>query len=166
MPILHILPDPNALALYTERVGIHNSSSGEDSGFDLIIPEEVVIRPGALPTLVSSGVRAEMVEDDGSSGGYMLAPRSSICKVPIRQHNGTGVIDPGYRGPIKIPITSTNNMDMTIGKGARYFQLVHPSFKPFKVKIVTELSSSMRGEGGFGSTGNEGNVTLKGRLVY
>lgn len=161
MPVLHILPNPDALDMYTDRVQVHNELGSENSGFDLVIPNDVEISPNALPTLVDSGIRAEMVEDDGTSGGYMLVPRSSICKVAIRQHNGVGIIDPGYRGPIKIPITSSIRLPIQIDKGARYFQLVHPSLKPFKVKIVTQLSASMRGAGGFGSTGNEGGVTVR-----
>jgi deoxyuridine 5'-triphosphate nucleotidohydrolase len=161
MPVLHILPGAGAVDMYTNRVQVHNKSGGENSGFDLVIPTDVVIQPSALPTLVDSGICSEMIEDDGSSGGYMLVPRSSICKVAIRQHNGVGIIDPGYRGPIKIPITSIDRLPIKVDKGARYFQLVHPSLKPFKVKIVTQLSKSMRGEGGFGSTGNEGGVTVQ-----
>jgi len=164
MPTLNIVPDDNAIALYLERVQVHNDTGGENSGFDLVIPEGVTIQPNALPTLVNSGIRAEMIEDDGSSGGYMLVPRSSICKVPIRQHNGVGIIDPGYRGSIKIPITSTITLPVEVEKGSRYFQLVHPSLKHFKVRVVKELSTSARGEGGFGSTGNEGGVTVHTEL--
>lgn len=158
MPVLHILPSPEARELYEARVAAHNETYAENSGFDLVIPSKVAIESNLTPTLVDSGICAEMIEDDGSSGGYMLVPRSSICKVPIRQHNGVGIIDPGYRGPIKIPITLTTGVGIYITKGARYFQLVHPSLRPFQVKIVTALSSSLRNTGGFGSTGNEGHV--------
>jgi dUTP pyrophosphatase len=157
MPVLHIVPSADSFKLYEARVAAHNETCAENSGFDLIIPTDVRIESTTMPTLVDSGIRAEMLEDDGSSGGYMLVPRSSICKVPIRQHNGVGIIDPGYRGPIKIPITGTV-CDVTITSGARYFQLVHPTLKPFRVKIVAELTPSKRDTGGFGSTGNEGTV--------
>lgn len=159
MPTLFIAPDPDVLEQYKYRVDVHNHENQENSGFDLLFADEVVIEKGtSIATLVHSGVCAEMVEDDGSSGAYMLVPRSSISRLPVRQHNGVGIIDRGYRGPIKIPITPTANVAVQIPKGARYFQLVHPSLKPFKVHIVSreDLSTSSRQSGGFGSTGNEG----------
>ena len=161
MPTLYILPSKDAHDMYCERVRVHNETCSENSGFDLIIPKDITIQPGALPVLVNSGIRAKMVDDDSTLSGYLLVPRSSICKQPFRQHNGVGIIDLGYRGPIKIPITSTISLPVQISKGARYFQLTHPSLKPFKVEIVSELSSSARGAGGFGSTGNEGGVSVQ-----
>lgn len=158
MPTLFIAPDPDVLDLYKERVNVHNQEGQENSGFDILCACNAIIEKGrTVAALVSSGICAEMVDDDGSSSAYMLVPRSSICNIPIRQHNGIGIIDAGYRGPIKIPITATANVEVSIPKGSRYFQLVHPSLKPFTVQIVRheDLSVSRRQSGGFGSTGNE-----------
>lgn len=160
MPVLHITIDDRVLPLYKDRVAIHNAENGENSGFDILVADDVTLTSASLPKLLDSGIQAEMIEDDGSSGGYYLTARSSICKVPIRQHNAIGVIDPGYRGSIKIPVTSTTDRPVSISKGARYFQLVHPSLRPFKVKIVAQLSDTVRGAHGFGSTGNSGAVTI------
>lgn len=166
--ILHICPiNAAARDLYEDRVRIHNEKGGENSGFDLVIAEAARLAPNAPTSLLSAGIRAEMVQypdghpEDVSYAGYWLVPRSSIYKVPIDQPNSPGVIDPGYRGVIKIPVRSTRqDTAIEIEVGSRYFQLVHPSLEPFEVKIVDSLSDSARKEGGFGSTGNEGGVTV------
>jgi len=140
----------------------HNQTDTENSGFDIYVASESFVPRQALPTCLGAGIHAEMIEDDGSSGGYWLVARSSICDVPLRLYNAPGVIDPGYRGQIRMMVTPTllEGRGVQIPQGARYFQLVHPSLKPFQVRIVSELSPSARGVGGFGSTGSGGKVTV------
>jgi dUTP pyrophosphatase len=91
---------------------------------------------------------------------YMLLPRSSIVKTPLRLANSIGIIDSGYRGNI---MACVDNIDTLvedeeleyyqIKQGDRLFQIVHPSLEGIKVELVDELPSSNRGTGGFGSTG-------------
>jgi dUTP pyrophosphatase len=77
--------------------------------------------------------------------------RSSIYKTPLRLANAVGVIDPGYRGSIMGMFDAKSKG--FIEKHTRIVQLCGSS--PFFVQMVNadELSSSNRGENGFGSSG-------------
>jgi dUTP pyrophosphatase len=87
----------------------------------------------------------------------LVFPRSSIRKTNLQLSNSVGVIDSGYRGEIqatfkKIQGISNNALD-NYKVGDRIFQLMvipHPTIQFIE---VNELSSTERGEGGFGSTG-------------
>ena len=72
--------------------------------------------------------------------------------------NSVGIIDSGYRGNImakvrNIPFNSSDDLNYKIEEGTRLFQICAPDLSPFKVRLVNELSTTSRGEGGFGSTG-------------
>ena len=58
---------------------------------------------------------------------FMLVPRSSIFRTPLRQANNIGIIDSGYRGRIMVPVDNRSDGDYFIDAGQRLFQLVHPS---------------------------------------
>ena len=111
--------------------------------------------------------------------GYYLYPRSSTgTKSPLRLSNSVGIIDSGYRGDIiaafdnlahphepsdGAPAATFDNRDTSINgdfkmeKGSRLVQICPPDVSyPVLVKIVdnlSELGTTNRGEGGFGSTG-------------
>jgi dUTPase len=95
---------------------------------------------------------------------FKLHPRSSIYKKAIRQANCTGIIDSGYRGELCAAVdclgerfgkqTVPNRMALEFGK--RYFQICKADLQPFYVVLLnenSELPSTERGGGGFGSTG-------------
>ena len=89
---------------------------------------------------------------------YYLYPRSSIVKTPMRLANSVGIIDSGYRGEIKAFVDMIDDSMNSFSALAmdRYFQICHPTLRPFKVIMVNtldELGHTDRGEGGFGSTG-------------
>lgn len=101
--------------------------------------------------------------------GFYLYPRSSISKTRMRLANSVGIIDAGYRGDIiaavdTIGLFGSNDIWHVwketlspIKKYDRYFQLCAPDLSPFQVHIVdteAELGApTIRGQGGFGSTG-------------
>jgi dUTP pyrophosphatase len=82
-----------------------------------------------------------------------LLPRSSISKTPLIMKNSIGVIDATYTGNLKVPLLNTSNETFTVKAGERYFQIIHPTMKPFNVNLVESLRDTNRGSGGFGSTG-------------
>lgn len=85
---------------------------------------------------------------------YMLVPRSSIVKTPYRMSNSIGIIDSGYRGNIMAFVDVIGEDPVDEPKvGERLFQIVLPTLEKFNYEIVSELSQTERGEGGFGSTG-------------
>ena len=67
--------------------------------------------------------------------------------------NGVGIMDSGYRGNFMVPIDNVSNEEFVIEKHTRLFQVVGPILEPIQLKIVSTLSDSERGTGGFGSTG-------------
>lgn len=88
------------------------------------------------------------------SSSYYLYPRSSIHKTPLRLSNSVGIIDSGYRGNIIACVDNLSDQEFIINKGERLFQLCHPSLSPMTLNITNDLSSTVRGTAGLGSTGN------------
>ena len=84
-----------------------------------------------------------------------LFPRSSVSKTNLVLANCVGVVDSGYRGPVKLRFKEMNG---PIGGrykiGDRVGQLIIMPVPNFNCVEVDELTETSRGEGGFGSTGN------------
>jgi len=122
-----------------------------DAGIDLFFPNSVRI-PRGESMLIDFEIQCEMIQGK-KNVSYMLVPRSSISRTPLRQANSIGIIDAGYRGRIMVPVDNHSGQDYRVKRGERLFQLVHPSLQPIHVEIVDELTNSDRGKKGFGSTG-------------
>ena len=85
---------------------------------------------------------------------YYMYPRSSISKTPFRLANSVGIIDAGYRGNLIAKIDKVYDNDYSVTKGDRLFQICAPDLSVLKnVEIVQRLDETVRGSGGFGSTG-------------
>ena len=84
----------------------------------------------------------------------LVYPRSGLAsKFGVTLANCVGVIDSDYRGELLVAMTNHSQTDYTIQPGDRIAQLVvTPILLPEPVE-AEELDSTMRGEGGFGSTG-------------
>jgi dUTP pyrophosphatase len=156
--ILKIQTDNEFLRkLYKERANVYG-----DAGVDLYCPKDMRIVNGDQSVKIDFEIRCQMVDvfSDVIDFSYMLVPRSSIVKTPLRLANSIGIIDSGYRGNI---MACVDNIDTLvedeeleyyqIKQGDRLFQIVHPSLEGIKVELVDKLPSSNRGTGGFGSTG-------------
>ncbi len=87
--------------------------------------------------------------------GYvgLIFPRSSICKVPLMLSNSVGVIDAGYRGEIKFFFRPLDRPRKNYEVGDRIGQLIILPYPKIELEEADELSSTERGEGGFGSSG-------------
>ena len=150
--ILEILPSsPELKALYEKR------SLSTDSGVDLFVPIETIIRCGDVK-FVSHGIKCRMVDDEGNTYPYYLYPRSSISKTPLMLANSVGIIDKDYRGDIiaairYLPLDTIALSLYTIEQNTRLVQICSPDLSPLRVRVVDSLDSTVRGEGGFGSTG-------------
>lgn len=81
-----------------------------------------------------------------------IAPRSGLAA-----KNGVdvlaGVIDPSYRGPVRVVLINHGNKDLRIKAGDRVAQLILERCETPDVEEVAELDETERGSGGFGSTG-------------
>jgi|LauGreDrversion4_2_1035121.scaffolds.fasta_scaffold382830_2 dUTP pyrophosphatase len=176
--------DAELLELYTSHIVKHNADTEmamfPNSGFDLFVPNETVFDRDFTAKFVDLKVRCEMIYcdknmqvaiegDDGEteqilgasySSGYYVYPRSSISKTPLMLANHVGIIDSGYRGNIMAAVRKlpSDQSEYVVNKHTRLFQICHPSLCPVFVVLVpeSELNSSERGEGGFGSTGITG----------
>jgi len=83
-----------------------------------------------------------------------VRPRSGLAaKRGVTVLNAPGTIDADYRGEIGVILVNLSNEDFTIRNGERIAQLVIAKHERAEWDEVSELSSTDRGEGGFGSTG-------------
>lgn len=130
------------------------SNYNSDCGLDLYMPEDIVIEPYETK-LISLGIKTEFIDKiNNLSFGYILTPRSSIYKTKIRLANSIGIIDPDYRGYLKVAVDNISNTTQILKKHNRYFQIIFVKMiKPHNFSIVDELSHTERNENGFGSTG-------------
>jgi dUTP pyrophosphatase len=148
---------PELVELYKNHIQKHNDSIIRDpfpnSGFDLFVPETTEV--GTDVKMISMDVKCEMLDKDGYSIPYYMYPRSSLSKTPLILANHVGIIDSGYRGFLIGAFRNLNITSYTIEKHNRLLQVCHPSLYPVHVVMVdeSELSTTSRGEGGFGSTG-------------
>ena len=121
-----------------------------DAGADLVSTEAVRLGPGER-ALVGTGVRIALPE------GYaaFVVPRSGLAaKHGITIVNAPGTVDAGYRGEIKVALLNTDAAEpYDIGIGDRIAQLIVRPVPRARFLPMTELPDSIRGEGGFGSTG-------------
>lgn len=88
--------------------------------------------------------------------GYevQIRPRSGLAaKNGVTVLNTPGTIDSDYRGEIKIILINLGDKDFVINNGDRIAQMVIAPVTQGTFEIVTELSETERGTGGFGSTG-------------
>tara|TARA_B100000686_G_scaffold312510_1_gene357097 strand:- start:1130 stop:1567 length:438 start_codon:yes stop_codon:yes gene_type:complete len=119
-----------------------------DAGLDVFITTKQTIGAGATDM-----IHLEIACEPDNEQPYLLMPRSSIGKTPLRLCNSIGLIDGGYRGEIMAVVDNVKNEDYTIEPNQRLFQIVAMNGSPIYFDIVDELSETSRGEGGFGSTG-------------
>ncbi len=119
-----------------------------DAGMDFFSCEDYVIPAGARQ-LVSTGISMELPEGYvsliwGKSG---LALKKGIAILG-------GVIEHTYRGEYGVIALNTSNEDFVIKAGDKIAQVLIQPIVSAEIEEVSELSDSVRGDGGFGSTGN------------
>lgn len=158
-----LCPDSGAEDLYA-AIEIPGGDRG-DSGVDLRFAADVTIAHGAAldgyPVVVGLGVRARCLVD-GVPSPYLLFPRSSLGKTPLSLANAIGLIDAGYTGELRVALRNHSAREYTIKRGTSLFQLVCPGLQPATVRVVGAEhplfaeGASLRGGGGFGSTGAGG----------
>ena len=119
-----------------------------DAGLDLVATSIL----SHTPTQITYGLGIAMEIPDGMVG--LVFPRSSIRNYDLSLTNADGVIDAGYRGELQATFYKLNGLASKVYEvGDRVAQLVIMKLPFVEIIEVLELSSSERGEGGFGSTG-------------
>ncbi|MCC3299741.1 dUTP diphosphatase [Arthrobacter caoxuetaonis] len=122
-----------------------------DAGADLYSVAGGTIPAGSWAA-VGTGIALEL--EPGTVG--LVHPRSGLAaKKGITVLNAPGTIDAGYRGEVKVLLSNTSDTDFVYEAGERIAQLVIQEFLTPVFEEADTLSSSVRGEGGFGHTGTK-----------
>ncbi|GAA1822200.1 dUTP diphosphatase [Nesterenkonia flava] len=121
-----------------------------DAGADLVAAEDVELAPGER-RLVPTGIAVAIPQ--GWVG--LIHPRSGLAvKHGISMVNTPGTIDAGYRGEIKVLLINTDPAETArFSRGDRIAQLLFQRVDQARFVEVEELPESVRGAGGFGSSG-------------
>ena len=163
------IEDETLIANYTDRIEKHNAQFMEnilaDSGFDVLVPKSVIFKKLFSSIFIDMNIKTEMFfcevnTDSINPCAFNVHPRSSISKTPLMLANHTGIIDSGYRGSLIgafrcLPYFQNDlAVEYTVIANTRLLQICHPTLCPIYVTIVNanDLSNSVRGDGGFGST--------------
>jgi dUTP pyrophosphatase len=142
----NVLPALQVKKLRAEAV-LPTRGSEWSAGYDLSSAESKTIAPGAravVKTALSIACPA------GTYG--RIAPRSGLT-VKKGIHVGAGVVDADYRGEVGVVLFNLGQEDFEIQPGDRIAQLVLEQILMVPVQEVQELDETVRGAGGFGSTG-------------
>ena len=134
-----------------KEVNIPEYKTNGSSGLDLeaFIEKDVVVKPyetALIPTGLSVAIEEHLEIQIRPRSG--LAARNSITVL-----NTPGTIDSDYRGELKVILINLGKKDFIIHNGDRIAQMVICPVVKTEFKIVKELPKTLRGSGGFGSTG-------------
>lgn len=123
--------------------------SSRAAGYDVRAAESVTLAPGEI-RLVGTGFAIELPEHLECQ----VRPRSGLAlKHGITVPNSPGTIDPDYRGELRIILQNSGCETVRLERGERIAQLVFTRFETPELTEAPALSSTERGDGGFGSTG-------------
>ena len=123
------------------------------SGVDLsaFLEKKVVIKPNSSD-LIPTGLQVAIPEEFE----IQIRPRSGLAaKESIGVLNSPGTIDSDYRGELKIIVFNHGNKNFIINNGDRIAQMVLVPILKMEFEEVDSLPNTVRGQGGFGSTGKK-----------
>lgn len=135
----------------TDTAVLPERGSAYAAGYDLFadIKEAKEIQPHTT-AMIPTGLAMEIPE--GYWGG-IFARSGLASKEGLRPANCVGVVDADYRGEVKVALHNDSDVVRTIAVGQKIAQMVIVPFLSVEFDEVEELSDTVRGVGGFGSTG-------------
>ncbi len=135
----------------TETAVLPDRGSAYAAGYDLFadVAEVLEIQPHQT-VMIPTGLAMELPE--GYWGG-IFARSGLAAKESLRPANCVGVVDADYRGEVKVALHNDSAEVRKITPGQKVAQLVVVPFLSVEFDVVEELSDTVRGVGGFGSTG-------------
>jgi dUTP pyrophosphatase len=145
MTIIKLQRLPHSEGLELPHYATHGSA-----GMDLLSAEDVTIKIGEYK-MVSTGICIALPE------GYesQVRPRSGFAaKHGVTVLNTPGTIDSDYRGEIKVILINHGKEDFAIQRGMRIAQMVIAKYEQVQIVEVASMDETVRGAGGFGSTGH------------
>lgn len=138
---------------HNEDLPLPAYETAQSAGLDLpaAVTGDLVLAPGAR-VLVPTGLAIALPE------GYeaQVRPRSGLAvRDGLTVLNSPGTVDADYRGEVKVILANLGNEPFTIERGMRIAQMVIAPVVQARLEEVSDLPDSVRGTGGFGSTGVE-----------
>lgn len=121
------------------------------AGADLYAAEPVCIAPGET-AFVHTGIAVELPV---GTVGLVYARSGLACKQDLAPANKVGVIDCDYRGEVMVALHNHGRETRRVERGDRIAQLVIAPYYTAQFAEAEELSETVRGAGGFGSTGSK-----------
>lgn len=133
------------------KVNIPEYKTSGSSGLDLeaFIDNDIIIKPketALIPTGLSVAIPENMEIQVRPRSGLALKNKISVLNTP-------GTIDADYRGEIKVILVNLGNTNFVVKNGDRIAQMVLCPIIKAEFEITDNLPDTLRGEGGFGSTG-------------
>jgi dUTP pyrophosphatase len=149
VPNTNIIPSMLVnIKLMDETVLLPQKAHEHDACWDIRSYEDIILKPFE-PVKIETGLAFEIPND------YFLRifSRSGLSSQGIILLNSVGIIDPNYRGYIKIPLMNLTNSELTIHKNDRIAQIGFEKIIHATWNIVDDLSETERGANGFNSSG-------------
>ena len=136
-----------------DQATVPTYGSASAAGADLYSAEDsdITVAPGET-VLIHTGVALEIPE---GYVGLIFARSGLATKRGLAPANKVGVIDADYRGEIMVSLYNQSDIDQTVLRGERVAQLAIVPFLRAECEETNDLSATVRGEGGFGSTGRK-----------
>lgn len=136
-----------------ERAVLPTYGSAYSAGADLyaVCDGDIEFLPGETK-FVKTGLAMEIPE---GYAGLIYARSGLACKRGLAPANKVGVVDSDYRGEVMVALHNHSDKTQVIGAGERIAQLVVAPFLKAEFEVADELHTTVRGEGGFGSTGRK-----------
>ena len=160
------------IVLLSEDAKIPTRGSPYSAGYDLYSPVNAIV-PANGKKLIDLDIAVGL--NYGTYG--RMAPRSGLA-TKYMLAVGAGVVDCDYTGPLKVLLFNHSNQDYFVNKWDRIAQLIVTKIEMSDIEIVNDLSPTLRGSNGFGSTGDNvqrvdptpykrsKSYNWKGELVY
>ncbi len=127
-------------------------ASEHAAGMDVraAVEADLIVAPGAR-ALIPTGLAMAIPP------GYeiQVRPRSGLAlEHGVTLPNAPGTIDADYRGELRVIVANLGGKELVVSRGMRIAQLVLKEVPRARLVVVDELDATVRGEGGFGSTGH------------
>ena len=137
----------------SKKVSLPKYETSESSGMDISanINSKINIKPGDT-AIIPSGIALSIPKGFEAQ----IRPRSGLAaKQKISVLNTPGTIDADYRGEVKVILINLGKKKFIVENGLRIAQMVLCPVVQAKIEDTEELSKTIRGSGGFGSTGTK-----------
>lgn len=134
-----------------QELSLPKYETSGSAGLDLTaaISEDLIIKPNKS-ALIKTGIAIAL--ETGFEA--QIRPRSGLAlKNGITVLNSPGTIDSDYRGEIGVILINHSDEDFIVKRAMRIAQMVIVKYEQADIKEVDELDDTVRGSGGFGSTG-------------